>query len=73
MPNFCKQCNRPKGEPYHLFGICDTVRLTDGRTVRRERVEIGGDLHEEIHPHGLKVESRTITQEMRDYVNRRND
>ena len=64
MARFCSNCGRPKGLPYHYRGICDTVRLTDNRVVHRERIEIGGDIHDELGP-TLKVEFRNITPEMR--------
>lgn len=65
MTRVCDHCGRPKGKPYHFKGICDTVFLSDGREVHRNRVEIGGDLHDEIHEFGLKIISRNFTPEMR--------
>ena len=65
MPSFCKNCNRPKGPPHHIFGICDTVRLSDGRTVHRQRIELGGDLQFAIGD-DLKVVHRNVTSEMRE-------
>lgn len=71
MPKFCERCGRPKGAPYHFAGICDQVRLNDGRVVMRNRVEVGGDLHDEIHEFGLKVVSRNLTAEMRSQIESR--
>ncbi len=66
MPDLCKQCNRPKGAPFHLFKICDLVRLSNGRSVHAARVKTGGDLHDELGKDGLRVVSRNITPEMRE-------
>lgn len=71
MPKFCKNCNRPKGQPHHLFGICDQVRLSDGRVVHAQRVKVGGDLHDQLDKDGLKVASRNITPEMREQAEKR--
>lgn len=46
------------------MGVCDMVKLSDGRVVHANRVEIGGDLREMLGDN-LKVTERFVTSEMR--------
>jgi signal transduction histidine kinase len=43
MAKLCNTCGRPRHD-----GLCDMVTLSDGRHVHRERVRLGGDLHDQI-------------------------
>lgn len=60
----CPNCRRPRGLPHHVMGVCDMVKLSDGRVVHANRVEIGGDLREMLGDN-LKVTERFVTSEMR--------
>jgi hypothetical protein len=37
--------------------------LSDGRIVHSKRIDIGGDLHDQLDPKGLKVVNRFIKDE----------
>jgi hypothetical protein len=52
---FCKSCNRPKEKGH----VCDVAELSDGRVVAAKRLDIGGDLREQIGD-DLKVVNRWI-------------
>ena len=56
--NYCKSCGREKHK-----GLCDLALLSNGRVVQSKRIDIGGDLHDELHPYGLKVVNRYIKKE----------
>jgi hypothetical protein len=68
--SYCGICNRPDGEPDHILGVCDMARLSDGRVVHVSRLDVGGDLHDQIGDE-LNVLTRYITPEMRKQAEKR--
>lgn len=56
----CKICGRKRHS-----GFCDMATLSDGRVVHVSRIDVGGDLHEEIGD-SLKVVNRWLKKDMLD-------
>lgn len=49
---YCNFCGKPKHK-----GLCDMAKLSDGRVVHVSRIEMGGDLHDQIGD-DLKIVNR---------------
>lgn len=58
MSKWCRTCGRKRHK-----GLCDMVELTNGRVVHSKRVDLGGDLHEELGE-TLKVKNRWIKPDL---------
>ena len=62
MTNFCKDCGRPKHK-----GLCDMALIFDGRhgsrTVHANRLDKGGDLHQDVEDGRVKVVNRFIKKD----------
>lgn len=63
MAKLCKTCGRPNTAEFHKetpFGmLCDMVTLSNGHIVARQRIELDGDLHDQLGD-DLKVVKRWI-------------
>jgi hypothetical protein len=63
VAKLCKICGRAKGPPEHgLGGVCNMVRLSNGRIVHAKRVDVGGDLHDALGD-DLKIVDRWIKKD----------
>ena len=59
MAKRCDICGWPKGDEHHFDGVCDMAELSNGRIVAAKRIDVGGDLHEELGE-DLKVVNRWV-------------